>query len=192
MNMLTRTPQGHSVKFRHFTTLHTGFDSDECRRRLVESVDPERRTIFSLSGYKGSKPVIGWLDGYQFFLHKRRYWPSRNDFAPQCYGNFVAQEKGTIIECYFDATEWAKWFVKFWLVFASLLAMPIFIISLISLIKSGDYYDGSQYIGLVAPVAMVLFGIYLPKAFLEMGRGEEDFILEFLRITLNAYISESN
>ena len=101
------------MKFRHFTTLRTDFDTAECRRRLIESIDPERRTIFSLSGYRGSKPVIGLIGRYEFCLHKRRYW--HNDFAPQFYGNLLPQARGTLIEGYFDIPRWTKIFMRIWL-----------------------------------------------------------------------------
>jgi hypothetical protein len=172
------------VKFRHFTTLHTELSSEECSRRLFASIDPERWTIFSLSGYTGSASVIGWLDGDQFFLHKRSTW--RNDFAPYCYGNFVTQDNGTIIECYFDLQRWTKVFMNFWLTFAILLGVPIFAFSVWDLLKTGRYNDGDEYLGLVVPVIMVLFGIYLPKFGLSLGESSEQFILEFLQKTLSA------
>src|SRR6202035_979589 len=103
------------MKFRHFTTLHTDFDSEECSRTLIRSIDPEQRTLFSLTGYKGKAPVISWVDDGQFYLHTRRFW--RNDFAPQCYGNFVTQDKGTLIECYFDLHSWTKLFMNVWVAF---------------------------------------------------------------------------
>src|SRR5277367_3687845 len=101
------------MKFRHFTVLRTDLDENECLRRLTESIDPERWTIFSLSGYKSSKPVIGWIDGYQFYLHKRRYY--RNDFAPLFHGNLQSLARGTLIEGYFDMPRWTRIFMRFWL-----------------------------------------------------------------------------
>jgi len=173
-----------SVKFRHFTTLHTDFDTEECRRRLTESIDPERQTIFSRSGYRGSKPVIGWIDGYQLDLHKRRYW--HNDFAPQFYGNLLPQDRGTLIEGYFDVPPWTKMFMRFWLGGVLLLGGPIFLLSLLDLLQGSNYVEGGASIGLLVPPGMVLFGIFLPKFGLWFGRHEEEFILEFLQRTLVA------
>jgi hypothetical protein len=172
------------MKFRHFTTLHTELGSEECSRRLLALIDPERWTIFSLSGNAGSAPMIGYLDGDQFYLHKRSTW--RNDFAPYCYGNFVTQNNGTLIECYFDLHRWTKVFMNFWLTFAILLGVPIFALSIWDLLKTGRYNDGGEYLGLVLPVMMVLFGIYLPKFGLSLGESNEQLILEFLRNALAA------
>ena len=174
------------MKLRHDTTLHTDFDAEECRRRLIESIDPERRTIFSLSGYRGSKPVIGWIEGYQFYLHKRRYW--HNDFASQFYGNLLPQDRGTLIEGYFDVPRWTKIFMRIWLGGVLLLGSPIFVLSLLDLLPGRGYVEGNPRIGLLAPPCMVLFGVLLPKFGLWLGRHEEQFILEFLERTLVARI----
>jgi hypothetical protein len=91
------------MKFRHFTTLHTDFDTEECRRRLLKSIDPERQAMFFRPGYRRSKPVIGWIDGYELYLHKRPNWYWRNDFGPQLYGNLLPEARGTLIEGYFDS-----------------------------------------------------------------------------------------
>ena len=66
--------------------LHSAIPPDECLRRIEASTDPGNRTLFSLSGYKGSKPLLVKFDGNQFKLWKRRYY--RNDFAPYFFGTF--------------------------------------------------------------------------------------------------------
>jgi hypothetical protein len=172
------------MKFRHFTTLRTELSSEECSRRLLASIDAERWTIFSLSGNVGSAAMIGWLDGDQFYLHKRSTW--RNDFAPYCYGNFVTQDNGTLIECYFDLQRWTKVFMNFWLAFAILVGVPISGLSIWDLLKTSRYNDSGEYLGLLVPTMMVLFGIYLPKFGLLLGESNEQFIVEFLRRTLSA------
>ena len=178
------------MKFRHFTTLRTDFDTAECRRRLIESIDPERRTIFSLSGYRGSKPVIGLIGSYEFCLHKRRYW--HNDFAPQFYGNLLPQARGTLIEGYFDIPRWTKIFMRIWLGGALLGGIPIFVLSLFELLQRRRYMEGDLRIGLLVPPLGVLFGILLPKLGLRLGRHEEQFILEFLQSTLVARMANPN
>jgi hypothetical protein len=172
------------MKFRHFTTLHTDFDAEECRRRLLRSIDPERRTIFSLSGYGGSKPVIGRIDGYQLYFHKRPNWYWRNDFRPQFYGNLRPEARGTIIEGYFDSLRWAKIFMRIWLGGVILLGSPVVILVLLGLLKGR--VEGDLWFGLLVILFMVLFGIFLPRIGLEFGSDDERFILEFLLRTLVA------
>lgn len=76
--------------------------------------------------------------------------------------------------------------MRIWLALVILITTPIFITSFNTLIKSGDY------IGLIVPPAMILFGIILPKFGLWAGKSEESFILEFLKRTLIANKSEPN
>jgi hypothetical protein len=177
------------VKLRHFITLRTDFDTEECRRRLIESIDLDQRTIFSLSGYKGSKPVIGRIEGYQFCLHKRQYW--HNDFAPQFYGNLWSQDRGTIIEGYFDMQRWTKMFMRIWLGFALVVGIPLFLFSFSDLFFGSSNMNGDPRIGLLVPPSLVLFGILLPKLGLWLGRYDEQCILEFLQRTLVAGVADS-
>lgn len=172
------------MKFRHFTTLHTDFDIEACRRRLTESIDPERRTIFSFSGFKGSKPLIGWIDSDKFFLHKRRYY--RNDFAPRFFGNLKRNGRGTVIEGYFDMSRWAKLFMRIWLGLVILWGMPVFALTIWDFVRGTHYVQGDLLVGLLVPPTMVLFGVLLPKFGLWLGRYEEKYILNFLQTTLIA------
>ena len=178
------------MKFRHFTTLRTDFDPEECGRRLLESTDPERRTLFSLSGYKGSKPVIGRIEGQQFRLHKRRYW--HNDFAPQFYGNLLPQSRGTLIEGYFDMRRWTKIFTRIWLAGVLVPGIPMFVLSLLDLLRGSTHIKGDLRVGLLVPPCLALWGILFPRLGLWLGRHEERFILEFLQKTLVAGIASPN
>ena len=175
------------MKCRHFTELQTDFDAEECRRRLVEAIDPEKRTIFSLSGYKGSKPVIGWIDGYQFYLHKRRYW--HNDFAPLFYGNLISRNRGTIIEGYFDMRRWVRVFMQIWTAGAVLMGTPILVLTLSDLLRGSHYMEGSVVVGLLVPSGLILWGFVLPKLGMWLSRSEERFILEFVGRNLLAAAS---
>ncbi len=57
--------------------LRSDFSPDECERRLRESIDLEQPTMFGFSGYQGSKPFLGEVDGKQFRVLQRIY-SSRN------------------------------------------------------------------------------------------------------------------
>jgi hypothetical protein len=66
--------------------MHSVLAPDALAGTLRRSIDPEHFTLFSLSGYKGDRPILGEVDGKSFRLQKRRY--SRNDFAGHFYGTF--------------------------------------------------------------------------------------------------------
>jgi hypothetical protein len=80
---------------------------------LHRSIDEERRTLFALSGYRGSCPVLGEVTESTFRVQKRRYW--RNDFAPHLYGEFQPEAGGSRIEAHFDMSRWVKTFMRIWL-----------------------------------------------------------------------------
>ncbi|MFZ0640026.1 MAG: hypothetical protein WAN33_09580 [Candidatus Acidiferrales bacterium] len=178
------------MKLRHPVTLCTDFNLEECRRRLIESVDPERWTFLSLSGYKGSKPIIGRFEGNAFCLHKRRYY--RNDFAPRFYGSLVSLPRGTRVEGYFDARRDAKLSMRIWLAIAILIGIPLFVESLRDALLKTRSIEGNLWVGLLVPSALVLFGIVLPKFGLWLGRGEERSILALLESTLVATTVSAN
>jgi hypothetical protein len=158
--------------------LRTSLSVEDCLRRLVSGTDIAKRTIFSLSGYKGSNPVLATFDGNRFRLRKRRYY--RNDFAPIFFGTLSAEGQGTQVEGHFDMDPWVKIFMGVWLGFVILMGIPILISTL-----SGNI-EGDARVGLIVPPAMILFGLLLPKFGRLIGRGEENFLREFLKNTLAA------
>jgi hypothetical protein len=176
------------MAFRHFTTIETGFDPEACIRRLDDSIDPWHRTPLSFSGFGGSKPVIGWINGYEFRLRKRRYY--RNDFAPEFYGNLKTNGRGTVIEGYFDMALVTKVATRIWLGIAVLMGTPVFFSTLRNLIRGTSNAQEGLLIGLLVPPAFVLFGVLLPQFGLWLGRHEEKYILEFLQTTLIASPSQ--
>jgi hypothetical protein len=163
--------------------LNTDFAPDECIRRIEASADPGNRTIFSLSGYKGAKPLLVKFSGNQFVLWKRRYY--RNDFAPYFFGTLSPDSKGTRLEGYFDMNRWAKIFMRIWIAFAILFSLPVIFAILSRPIQ------GNAWLGILIPIGFVLFGIFLPKFGRWMGRGEERFMRDFLQTTLAAQPAES-
>ncbi len=163
--------------------LHTDLAPDECIRRIEASTDPGKRTIFSLSGYKGSKPLLLKVQGNQFVLWKRRYY--RNDFAPYFFGTLSPDNKGSRLEGYFGMNRWVNVFLRIWLAFAILSGLPLVFVTLN---RTGQ---GSPWVGFIVPIGLVIFGIFLPRFGRWIGRGEEKFMTEFLETTLAAQPVES-
>jgi len=176
------------MAFRHFTRFRTDLEPEACLRRLDDSIDPWQRTPLSFSGLEGSQVVIGWMDGYEFRLRKRRYY--RNDFAPQFHGNLKPDGPGTVVEGYFDMPRRAKVGTRFWLGGAILMGAPVFFSTLRNLIRGTSDAQEGLLIGLLVPPALVLFGLLLPKFGLWLGRYEENYILAFLQTTLIASPSQ--
>lgn len=163
--------------------LHSDLPREECLRRLVASTDAGERTIFSLSGYKGSKPLLLKVNGDQFVLWKRRYY--RNDFSPYFFGTLSPDNQGTRLEGNFDMNRWVKIFMRFWIGFVILIALPLWSAALKGTIQ------GDPKVAVLVPIGMLLFGIFLPNVGRWIGRGEERFIKNFLETTLETRTAEN-
>ena len=155
---------------------------------LRRSIDPEARTMFSLSGYEGCLPVLGEVTETTFHLQKRRFW--RNDFAPRHYGQFEAEGLGSRIEAYFDVSRWVRMFMRLWLVGVALLGGPIFVLSALDLFTGSHHTTGDGRVGLIVFPTMILWGFLLPRIGRSFGRGDERFLLDFVQYTLSAQREE--
>lgn len=176
-----------AAKPRHFTELRTHFDAEEARRRLVDGIDPEERALFCgyrFSGYKGSKPLIGRVEGQQFYLFKRRY--RNHELYPIFFGHFVPEEQGTKIEGYFDVRPRARSYLQMVTVLGIIVTLPLFLLSLTDVFQGSHYMRGSLAWGLFALPGFVVAGFFLPKFGLWLSKNDEKFILDFLHQNLFA------
>src|ERR1700759_349524 len=112
--------------------MQSSLSPDVAAEALRRSMDEQRRTLFSFSGYKGDQPILGEVTGNTFHLQKRRYY--RNDFAPHFYGVIHPDPGGSRIQGRFDLSNWVRHFMWFWLALAVLIGGPIFIASLAEII----------------------------------------------------------
>jgi hypothetical protein len=167
-------------------TLHTDLPISDCLNRIRASIDEERRTLLSWSGYAGSRKVLGKIDGYEIRLQKRRYY--HNDFAPYFYARLLPQTHGTRIEGRFDCSPFVKTFMRIWLILVIAGGTPIFILCLKDILTGSASVSGDRYVGVVVPPGMVLFGLLLPRIGRWLAKNEESYILEFLQSTLPARI----
>lgn len=164
--------------------LHSTLTPPAVAAALLNSIDQERRTLFSLSGFAGDRPVLGEVSGNTFRLQKRRYW--KNDFAPHFYGRLLPGPGGTRIEGYFDMSPWVRRFMRFWLAGVVVIGGPIAILALMDMVTGSHRLTGDTRVGLIVPPSMIIFGILLPRCGRLLGRGEESVILGFLEHTLAA------
>jgi hypothetical protein len=166
--------------------LHSALTPESVAEVLTRSLDEERWTVFSPSGYRGGRPLLGEAGDSTFRVPKRRR--SRNDFASHFYARFEPEHGGTRIEGYFDARPWAKYFVWIWLGFAVLIGTPIFIATASDITTGGQHTDGEAWVGLVVLPALALYGIVLPGVGRLLGKADRLFILEQLQKALSAHI----
>jgi hypothetical protein len=141
--------------------LQSDYAPEVCAGKLAKQIDPDKPTLFSLSGYGGSEPVVGRIEGNKFRLHCRRYW--RNNFGPVLFGRMSAQGKGSPIEGYWDMAKWTRTFMRVWIILAVVIGTPIFFTSLKCAVTATCGDRSNDWVGLLVPPGMVLFGLLLPR-----------------------------
>src|ERR1700730_12879041 len=166
--------------------LHSALAPNALSDALRSSIEEQRWTLFSLSGYKGKLPRLGEVAENTFEVQKRKYY--RNDFAGRFYARFVPEQGGTRIEGYFDYQRWARYFMRIWLSFAVLVGTPIFIGTLSDVVRNSNCMSGDKWVGLIVPPVLVLFGTVLPKFGRLLGKSDERFMLEHIQNALAARI----
>jgi hypothetical protein len=169
--------------------LHSDVSISECLNRISNAIDAPRWTVFSLSGYQGSRPVLGTIEGARIRLEKRRYY--RNSFAPYFYATLSEQEHGTRIEGHFDSPLFVKVLMRIWLALVLAIGIPIFTLSLKDIFLKTNTGSGDPFFGVLAPPVFIVFGILLPKIGRWFARSEEGFILNFLQRILPARLDMS-
>ena len=166
--------------------LHSALAPESVPDVLRRSIDQERRTLFSFSGYRGDHPLLGEVGNNTFRVQKRRYG-GRNDFTRHFYARFAPEPGGTRVEGYFDIPRWKKYLVRTWLGLAVLIGTPIFMGTVIDVATGSHYITGEHWVGLVVPPVLLLFGTVLPKV---GGKADQRFILEQLQNALVAHNEE--
>jgi hypothetical protein len=165
-------------------TLHSDYPPNLCLAKLAERIDVDQFTLFSFSGYKGDKPILGRVAGNEFRLHKRRYW--HNSFGPVLFGRVLPDFKGTTIEAYWDIWKWPRIFMKVWLGFAIAIGIPIFLVSARDAIRERSLVSNDNWLGLAVPVILVLFGLLFPRIGAALSFPERKHVIELLRSALMA------
>lgn len=164
--------------------LRSEFTSATCLAKLAEQIDIDRWTLFSFSGYKGSKEILGRIEGNEFRLHRRRYW--HNSFGPVLFGRITDDGKGARIEAYWDTWLGPRVFMQAWLGFAVIVGTIIFFSSITEAIHSRSVAHDNLWLGLVVPPMLVLFGFLFPRIGAVLSAHEKKYVVRLLEMTLLA------
>lgn len=164
--------------------LHSDYPPESCLAKLAQEIDVDAWTVFSFSGYKGKRPILGRIAGNEFRLHKRRYW--HNSFGPVLYGRVVPSDGGTSIEAYWDMWPAVRLFMRIWFVLVALMGLPILVLSIREAISKGFVRGDDLWVGLIVPPALMLWGVLLPRLGAALGFHERKHIVQLLERTLLA------
>lgn len=173
-----------NVKRKLDITLHSDYPPQLCLAKLAEQIDVDQFTLFSFSGYKGNKPILGRVAGNEFRLHKRRYW--HNSFGPVLLGRVLPDFKGTTIEAYWDIWKWPRVFMRVWLGFAIAVGIPIFLASARDAIRDRSLVSNDNWLGLAVPLILVLFGLLFPRIGAALSFHERKHVIKLLEGALMA------
>ena len=132
--------------------MHSALTPDAFQEALRRAIDPEHWAVFSLSGYEGTRPILGEVDRSRFRLQMRRI--SRNDFSGHFYGKVEPESGGARVEGYFAAPRWARYFVRFWVAFAVIGGVPLFVTTLRD-VHAASGKIGDLWVGLIVPPALI-------------------------------------
>jgi|ERR671922_979238 hypothetical protein len=164
--------------------LHSDYSPETCIAKLAEQVDLDVPTLFSLSGYKGKKPILGKIAGNEFRLHKRRYW--HNSFGPVLFGRMTPDGRGTLIEAYWEVWKAVRIFMRIWLGLAVLFGTPAFFVVLKCVLDPHCTDREGLWVGLIVPPALILWGFVLPRLGDAFGFHERKHVVQLLARTLVA------
>ena len=164
--------------------LHSDYPPQTCLAKLAEQIDLDRWALFSLSGSKGSKAILGRFEGNEFRLHKRRYW--RNSFGPVLFGRMTTDGGGALIEAYWETWRAVRVFMRVWLGLAILIGTPAFFVVLKCTINPRCADRENLWVGLIVPPALILWGFLLPRLGVALGFHERKHIVQLLERTLVA------
>lgn len=154
--------------------LYSNYSPEECVRRLSAAIDPERYSLFGISGYRGSKPVLGTMDGLNFRILQRTY--ARNSFPPVFAGKFSARGRGTRIEGSSDLELTSK-------IAICAIVLFFFVLSPIIWFVAGPAHRWFVFVWIICSAVP---GLFAPRIIRGLGTDQEREMNDFLCVTLAA------
>ena len=156
-------------------SLHSLHSLDECYQRLNDSVDPLKfRSLF------GKKKVIGRVSKTSIRIRKRIKY--ENSFQPVLTATLRSDANGTKVSGRIGMPLDVK--VVMCLYFA--IIGSVFIVSVLSHILDGEIPKGSDWMFVILPPIMIIFGFGLLKFGKYLARNEPLFLINFLIDLLDA------
>jgi len=152
----------------------------ECMRRLRAEVGSGWPSL-------GSKEVIGRTDQNWLRIRKRIFY--RNSFQTNLTATLSQDGDQTRIVCRIGMEPAVRVFMTVWFGGVLLIAAVVMASSAWSILELGSfgYSHYRKYLfGLLAPPPMTVFGFLLVRFGQYLARNERDFLLTFLRTTLDA------
>lgn len=163
---------------------HSVLSPEAVLATVARTTDKQSMTLFSLSGFKGEQPFLSEVCENRFRLRKRIFY--RNSFARILAAKISADLDGTTIEARFAMSILVRAFMMVWFGFLALAEVTIAITVVRVLLTPGTQLGANEYMLVLVPSAMLIFGWLLVAFGLRISRRGEREMVEFVEQTLAA------
>ena len=170
--------------------LHSPHPPAECASRLSAAIDAENSALLSLAGVFGNKPFLGRVT--ETSLHLRKRIAYRNSFQSMFSGTMRPSNGGTVITGDFAMHPFVIVFMAVWFCGVLGIGGTLAIATIAHLFSGAEPRGDHDWLGIVAPVGMAIFGVALVAVGRYIARQEAQFITDFLTRTLDAAPNPSN
>ena len=165
--------------------LRSDYSPETCLAKLAEQIDLDQPSLSSPGGYKGNRPIVGCVGGYEFRLHKRQpLFGRKNSYVAVLFGRITADGHGALIEAYWEAWRKVRAYSRILLVVAIVAGTPIFLLFLPCTLSRTCTDQGGHWIGVILPPAIILGALFLRRPWLSVE--ERTLVTGFLERTLAA------
>jgi hypothetical protein len=162
-------------------SLHADLPVVECAHRLRGAVDEPAWALFSLSGYVGSKAVIGTVGSTEIRLQQRS--KIRHPWAAVLLdAKLLPDHSGTRIEGQFRRRRSQTIFMGLWTTFAVVVGGVLFVSAVLEVVAPAGRMSGNPWVGMAIPL------VFWTAAALHFwqSRRERRFLAKFVRETVGA------
>jgi len=163
--------------------LHSDYSPETCIAKLAEQIDLDQPSLSAPGGYKGNKPIVGFVAGNEFRLHQRRLW-RKNTYAVVLFGRITADGRGALIEAYWEVWRKVRVYTRILVAVATLAGAPIFFLFLPCTLSRTCTDQGGHWVGVILPLAIILGALFLLHPSLSVE--ERTLVTGFLERTLAA------
>ena len=165
-------------------TFHSALSAEAVLTTLARTTDEQRMSVFSFSGFEGKQPFLSKIEENKFRLRKRIFY--RNSFARHLAARLAPRSDGTLMEAHFAMSIFVHVFMIFWFGFLALVEVVAVITTARALLTPGIQLGTNEYMLLLIPIAMLVFGWLLVSFGLYLSRNDERDIIGFVEQVLSA------
>ncbi|SRR5258706_4866918 len=156
----------------------TQLPPEECLRRIVSATEPDR----FLSELRLREGVLAQVGDDRFRLRFRRKY-IRNSFSRVLYARLKTTSAGSLIQVRTGLQPLVLVFSILWFGGVTLVGGLMMLVGILQLIGTMERAEGSPWLGIVMPPALLAFGLLLTRT----GRSDAVELLQFMERVLETH-----